>query len=88
MPDSKQIRFLSHNRKARCAPNPEYPDGIDIDNGERPACRVELPYPAECCGAWVVDCSTCGVRVGITAAGRPDDPRSVMLPCRINETVQ
>jgi hypothetical protein len=33
------------------------------------------------CGVWVVACHTCGLRVGITAAGRPDDPRTVRLAC-------
>lgn len=78
------VNFLSHNRKAKCAPNPAYPDGMDADlaGDAKLACLAELPYPAECCGVWIVECETCGLRVGITAAGRPDDPRTAKLPCK------
>lgn len=79
------IRFLSHNRKAQCAPNPKYPEGVDIDPGIRPACHVALPYPAECCGLWLIQCPNCGTKTAVTTAGRPDDPRSVMVPCEIPE---
>lgn len=76
------ITWLSRNRKAQVPPNPNYPDGIDIDSGRRPACRVELPYPAECVGLHYVACNDCKSNMMITAAGRPDDPKSVMLPCK------
>lgn len=78
------VKFLSHNRKAKCAPNPKYPRGMDVDlaGDAKLVCLAELPCPAECCGIWIVECETCGLRVGITAAGRPDDPRTAKLPCK------
>lgn len=77
------ILFLSHNRKAKNPPNPEYPNGMDLDLtfGATVACLVELPYPAECCGILFVECRKCGINAAITAAGRADDPRSARLPC-------
>ena len=84
MEQAIEVKFLSHNRKPKCAPNPAYPDGMDVDmtGGAKVACLANLPYPAECGGVWIVDCKTCGLRVGITAAGRPDDPRTAKLPCK------
>jgi hypothetical protein len=78
------VKFFSHNRKAKCAPNPKYPDGIDVDlsDGAKVACFTELPYPAECCGVLFVSCGECGLTVAVTTAGRPDDPRSVKLGCK------
>lgn len=78
------VTFLSHNRKPKCAPNPAYPDGMEVDltDGKKVACLAELPYPAECCGVWIVRCETCGASAGITAAGRIDDPRTVKLGCK------
>ena len=79
------VNFLSHNRKAKVAPNPAYPNGIDVNmrtDKDDPFCIVELPYPAECCGVWLVKCKTCGIAVAITAAGRPDDPRSASVSCK------
>lgn len=77
------IEWLDAEREPQCKPNPEYPSGIDVDltNG-RPGCIVSLPYPAKRCGAYVVECRKCGVHVGLTTAGRPDDPRSVKIRCR------
>ena len=78
-----QIEFLSHHRKAQVAPNPDYPDGIDVDltNGAKRACLANLPYPAECCGILFVRCRKCGTNAAITTAGRRDDPRTVKLAC-------
>lgn len=78
------IRFNSHNRKAQCASNPKYPKGIDIDVSQgKQACLTQLPYPAPECGIWEVRCPTCGMSVGVTAAGRIDDPRSLKMACKI-----
>jgi hypothetical protein len=78
-----EVEFLSHHRKAKIAPNPRFPSGIDVDltHGAR-HCNVKLPYPAECCGIWFVRCTDCRSNAAITAAGRTDDPRSVKLPCK------
>lgn len=81
--DNLKVTFLSHSRQPQCAWNRDYPDGIDVDGtqGQTPACYTELPYPAECCGAWIVTCSVCRQHCLITAAGRVDDPRSLRLRC-------
>jgi hypothetical protein len=77
------VEFISHKRKAQCAPNPAYPNGIDLDltDGAKVACLADLPYPAECCGVLIVRCQKCGSGHAITTAGRTDDPKSVKLPC-------
>jgi hypothetical protein len=68
--------------KARCEPNPEFPNGIVIPRtGADWHCLVKLPYPAPECGHHRVECSECGMTMAITAAGRPDDPISVQVPC-------
>jgi hypothetical protein len=68
-------------------PDPTYPKGKDVDLSQpgRASCRVDLPYPAARIGMYVVRCEECGATVGVTTAGRPDDPRSVRVPCRIGE---
>lgn len=82
--DQFAVVWIDHHREPQCAPNPEYPDGIDVTapEGIAPVCTVALPYPAKRCGMYVVKCKMCGCRVIITTAGRPDDPRSVQIPCR------
>jgi hypothetical protein len=87
MAESNQIdiEFIPSGRgKARCPPNPDFPDGVDIDGtgGALPACSTALPYPAPECGQWLLHCRRCAITILITAAGRPDDPRSVRLLCR------
>ena len=79
-----EVTFLSHHRKAQCAPDPKHPNGIDLDltDGAAVACLAELPYPAECCGVLIVRCKSCGNSAAITTAGRVDDPRTVKLPCK------
>lgn len=66
-----------------------HPAGVDLDLTTRDAervCRVDLPYPAGSCGAWLVTCSRCGATSpALGASGRPDDPRSVTLACRLAE---
>jgi hypothetical protein len=79
------VKWISHHRKAQCPPNPKYPDGIMVDCGERPACQVALPYPAPECGVWIVKCATCNTMIAVTAAGRPDDPKEVMVACQISK---
>lgn len=82
-----KVTWIDRFREPKCAPNPAHPDGIDVDlrtNKIRTGCAVELPYPAKRCGLYVVDCLKCGYRAAITTAGRPDDPRKVTLPCKLN----
>lgn len=33
-------------------------------------------------GTWLLKCAICGRSVGVTAAGRLDDPSEVRLPCK------
>jgi len=83
MSDQFRIEWLDAGREPRARPDPAFPDGVDIDTGERPACKAVLPYPARRCGAYVVTCQRCGSNAGVTTAGRRDDPCSVMMVCRL-----
>lgn len=64
-------------------PRSEFPNGEDVDgsNGARKTCTAQLPYPAPSRGVHICECEDCGLRVGVTAAGRPDDPRSMKVAC-------
>ena len=78
------IRWVDRRREPQCAPNPAYPEGKDIAGavpGE-PACTTPLPYPARRIGYYRVECLRCGRILIVTTAGRPDDPRSVTVPCQ------
>jgi hypothetical protein len=77
------VDWIDRGREPKCAPDPLFPNGKDVDAsvGAKRACLVELPYPAKRCGLYVVKCSECGLSVGITTAGRPDDPKSVKVAC-------
>lgn len=79
-----KISFIDSGRTARCAPNPDYLDGIDVDisGGDEVCCLVELPYPAPRCGQWVVGCEDCQQVNIVTAAGRADDPRTLKIACK------
>jgi hypothetical protein len=87
MADQFTIKWLDGKREPQCPPNPAYPDGIDIPSPRHGEpgfrfCTVALPYPALRCGSYVVRCNRCGLCVGITTAGRRDDPRSIELDCQ------
>lgn len=82
MSEQFKVEWMDSGREPQCPPNPAYPDGIDIKaDGAAMTCKADLPYPAKRCGAYVVECTRCGLRVACTTAGRPDDPRSIELPC-------
>lgn len=78
-----KIEWIDHGREPQCTPNSDFPKGKDMDvsHGAEATCTQLLPYPAKRCGLYIVECEKCGLRVGITTAGRPDDPRSVKLAC-------
>ena len=80
------VTFHGAGRKAQFPPDPAYPEGrhLNIDGAASAGrtCLVDLPYPAEECGLFIVRCEACGFSAAITAAGRPDDPRTVRLPCK------
>ena len=82
---SHRIEFKPSGRgQAQCSPDPAYPNGIAIDASDPnlPSCTVTLPYPAPECGVWMVRCNRCTMSVGVTTAGRVDDPISVKVNCR------
>ncbi|WP_445222201.1 hypothetical protein ACKWRH_21335 [Bradyrhizobium sp. Pa8] len=81
------VIWVDHGREPQCAPNPNFPNGVDVDlrrDKEQPGCSADLPYPAKRCGHHLVQCDVCGYSVAITTAGRPDDPRRITLPCKSN----
>lgn len=77
------VKWIDSGKEPKCAPNPNYPYGKDIDatNGAKHTCSTKLPYPAKRCGVYIVECKRCGYRIALTTAGRPDDPRSVTVAC-------
>jgi hypothetical protein len=79
-----KVTWIDMEREPKVKPNPLYPNGIDVDmsQGAVVACLVTLPYPAKRIGTYVIDCQKCKLRVALTTAGRPDDPRSVKLACK------
>jgi hypothetical protein len=78
------VEWFDSGREPRVAPNPNYPDGIDIvaTTGDVPTCYTKLPYPAKRIGNYEIKCLICGLTVRVTTAGRPDDPRSLTIACR------
>jgi hypothetical protein len=78
------IEWLDSGREPQCKPNPDFPDGKDMDVsfGADKTCTIKLPYPAQRCGVYVITCGKCGLRVGVTTAGRPDDPKSARIACK------
>jgi hypothetical protein len=86
MTDRFTVTWHDRFREPKCPPNPIYPDGVTIDlreDGEGEGCQLPLhPYPAPRCGWFEVHCHQCGVTVGCTTAGRPDDPRVIIVPCK------
>jgi len=81
-----KIEWVDGKREPQCAPDPAYPNGKDLDcsNGAAKTCTAQLTCPAPRCGHYVVECKRCGYRVAATTAGRPDDPRSIKMPCKLN----
>jgi len=87
------VEWIDKGREPQCAPNPNYPNGkplrlTDIVKAKVDHCKVDLPYPAKRCGVYVVECQKCGLKVGITTAGRPDDPTYIELACGQNTALQ
>jgi hypothetical protein len=79
-----EIDWIDRGREPQARPNPAYPNGKDMDaaGAAEQSCTTPLPYPAKRIGIYVVRCLRCGYAVLVTTAGRPDDPRSIKLPCR------
>lgn len=83
MKERHLVEFSDTGRKATQPPHPDFPEGllVDLSQGSERVCRVEMPYPAVGIGTYSVTCRTCGVAVGLTTAGRADDPRTIILRC-------
>ncbi len=79
-----RVAWVSRGREASQPADPNYPEGIKITCDALFKCGTALPYPAPCCGLYVVQCDKCGIRVGVTAAGRADDPNYIEVPCKRN----
>lgn len=76
------IKYIDRGRPPRVKPDPRFKNGKHLDSGERPACKVELPYMTQKnVGYWFVVCTKCKTNALITMASRPDDPKTLMLPC-------
>ena len=84
MEQAMTVEFIDSGREPKCAPDPAFPEGKDIDasDGASVTCTADIPYPAPRCGVMIVACSKCGLRIGLTVAGRPDDPRTVKIGCK------
>jgi len=83
-PQRFELTWMDAGRVAKSPPDPRFPNGVtaDLTLGARLACQVNLPYPAPRVGKWLVQCKECGLTAMITAAGRPDDPRTARLACK------
>jgi hypothetical protein len=87
---NKGLAVVWHDmsREAQCPPDPAFPDGVAVDLAsslapDTPRCSLDLQYPAPRIGVHIINCQVCGWKIGLTTAGRPDDPRSITLPCRV-----
>jgi len=80
-----EVTWYDTGSEPQCGANPAYPEGIDVDasGGADLTCQVALPYPAKRVGGYIVECRACGMKIGCTTAGRPDDPRSLKMACRL-----
>ena len=84
MPNLK-ANFASIGQPATEKADARFPNGVALDVSEPagPSCSAVLAYPADSIGVWFLECSICGLRCGVTAAGRPDDPRFVRVACKL-----
>jgi hypothetical protein len=81
-----KVTFLDSGHEPKCAPDPAFPEGRDVDlsKGASKTCAADLPYPAPRCGVMMLKCERCGYSAAVTVAGRIDDPRKVTLPCKLH----
>lgn len=82
-------KWLDGGRPPQVAPDPEFPEGRDIvmphgENDSKRRCSTPIPYPCPHVniGQWLLTCKLCGFKLMVTAASRPDDPRSISFPCQ------
>lgn len=83
------VKWVDGGRPPSAKPDPKHPDGVDLvlpasaqDSLE--ICSTKIPYPTghENIGTWLVTCRRCGFQITVTAASRPDDPKSITFPCQ------
>lgn len=75
------IQFVASGRgKSQCPPDPKFPNRVASGTGAI-GCFVALPYLAPECGYYLVICDSCEMSVANAAAGRADDPISIVMPC-------
>lgn len=86
------VTWIDDHREPQCPPDPAFPNGVDLVPAKlgraSSSCKADLPYPAKRCGVYHVTCLICAVNALVTTAGRPDDPRSIVLACKISGTAQ
>ena len=81
--------FNGRGEKAKCPANPKFPNGMIVDlAGNKKGCVVQLPYPAPEVGLWHITCNQCSLTAALTAAGRTDDPKVVIIPCKALEATK
>jgi hypothetical protein len=80
------VDWVDQHRTSERPPDPTYPSGcaIDVALDAMKACRLELPWPAERCGIYVVTCRACGFSIALKTTGRADDPRTLRVPCKLH----
>lgn len=79
-----KISWNDAGQEPVCKPDSRFPNGrviVMAPPGES-SCAVNVPYPAQRCGSYLIVCERCGMSVGVTTAGRPDDPRRIIIPCK------
>jgi hypothetical protein len=83
------VKWLDGGRPPQSPPDPDYPDGLDVviprgQNDSEKTCHADIPYPPphRHIGQWLITCTLCGFKLMMTAASRPDDPKSVTFPCQ------
>lgn len=84
--DQFAIEWHGSGRAPTQESDPNFPDGIALDVSDKASrtCEARVPWPATEVGFWIVKCRRCRFSVALTAAGRPDDPKSIKLPCRLD----
>jgi hypothetical protein len=80
------VHFIDSGRSPQCKADPKFPEGKDVvlaeDDAAGKCCR-NVPYPAPRCGMYLVECEVCEFSALVHVDGRPDDPRTVTMPCQV-----
>jgi hypothetical protein len=79
------VDWVDLHRSSDAPADPAFPAGspIDVALDALRACRIELPWPAERCGIWLVTCQKCGLYIRLKTTGKADDPNSLRVACRL-----